>query len=368
MSDGEPILPLSDVRARLVRRFRTLANDVPAYERRVSSECASFPIGTMFPFAVPAMALDVTDGAEAAEREAAARLLDGAIRSLERQHRRPALEIKSANGKCIGFGWCLLALTVHERRGGSARFAEVRRRLSNVMNSDLRAHQFGPLDSYSGRCWPFDTVPGVLGLQLSAAIDGNAEWAEAAAEHVRWIRGAGRDARLDLPLSYVSAAKHSITAPRGCDLSLRQGLTELLDPELARDHWRSYVRHYWQEQIWAGGFREYPPGVRGRRDADSGALLAGMGFVATAFGLGAAASAGDAGRTARLAGMFRVTSALVGAGKLAMHFPPLRNLPPRYRRIFDAKAETGFLFGDVCLLHSISWPAFVRSERTSRSA
>lgn len=341
---------------------------MPGYERRVSSECASFPIGTMFPFTVPAIALDVTKGAGAAERDAAERLLDGAIRSLERQHRRSATEIKSAHGKCIGFGWCLLALAAHERTGGSAHFAEVRRHLSRVLNADLRERGFGPLDSYSGRCWPFDTVPGVLGLQLSAAIDGNAEWTEAAAEHVRWIRGPGRDTRLDLPLSFVSSAKRSITAPRGCDLSLRQGLTELLDPDLARDHWRSYVRHYWQEQVWAGGFREYPPGVQGRRDADSGALLAGMGFVATAFGLGAAASAGDAGRTARLAGMFRMTSALVGAGKLAMHIPPLRNLPPRYRRIFDAKAETSFLFGDVCLLHSISWPAFMRSERTEANA
>lgn len=363
MSAGQPILPLNDVRGRLVKRFRALANDLPSYAARVSSECARFPIGTMFPFAVPAMALDVAKDAGAAERDAAERLLGGAIASLERQHRKPALEIRTADAKCIGFGWCLLALAVHERSGGSARFAEVRRHLSSVMNSDLRAREFGPLDSYSGRCWPFDTVPGVLGLHLSAALDGHSDWAETVAGHVRWIRGRGRDARLDLPVSFVSAAKRSASAPRGCDLSLRQGLTELLDPDLAREHWREYTRHFWQEQLWAGGFREYPRGASGQSDIDSGAILAGMGFVATAFGLGAAACAGDSGRTARLAGMFRMTSALVGAGKLAMHLPPLRTLPPRYRRMFDAKAETGFLFGDVCLLHSLSWPAFVRAER-----
>jgi hypothetical protein len=81
------------------------------------------------------------------------------------------------------------------------------------------------------------------------------------------------------------------TLARGCSNSyVTIGAPELW-PEVARDFYARYERHYWQRRLGAVGFREFPAGRAGGdwyMDVDAGPVVAGFGFAASAFGVGAA--------------------------------------------------------------------------------
>lgn len=370
MSEGRKaraIAPLKGTRRNLMRRFTAFAADMPAYAARVSRECSRFPIGPLLPFAVPALALSIAgaDGGPPtpAELETAGAYLDAGLAALEKKHHVPVLEIQPGSQDSIYLGWALLALAVHEQAAGHSERSDKRRHLAAVLRADLLKRKGVALNSYPGKCWPFDTVPGLLGLKLSDELDNSIASAGAIQGHLDWMLADGRDPALDLPLSYIAPKSGKHHPPRGCDLSLRQGLTEILDPDMARAHWRAYTKHFWQEQVWAAGFREYPRDYRGAADSDSGALLSGFGFVATAFGLVAAASAGDRWRTWRLSMMFAVVDTCLSAVTLGHWVPFPKPAVKLSRQLLDHRLTSGFLFGDVCLLHSVSWPLLVQSRQ-----
>jgi hypothetical protein len=350
-----------------MRTFEAFAADMPAYSARVSRECSRFPIGPLLPFAVPAISFSIAAASGGPPKDSdfaiASEYLDAGIAAVERKHKAPLLAIPPGTHDSIYLGWALLALAIHEQASGSTTCREKRRHLAGVFLADLTKRNGAALNSYPGKCWPFDTVPGVLGLMLSDEIDHTDVSRDAIRRHLDWMKGDGLDPAFDLPRSFVSPKSGKHHPPRGCDLSLRQGLTEVLDPEMAQRHWRAYTKHFWQEQGWAGGFREYPRGYQGKSDFDSGALLSGFGFVATAFGLLAAASAGDRWRTWRLGMMFGVVDAAIGTVTLGHHVPFPKPVVTMSRRLLDHRLTTAFLFGDVCLLHTVSWPLFVQRRQ-----
>ena len=74
-----------------------------------------------------------------------------------------------------------------------------------------------------------------------------------------------------------------------------------LDPEIAARWYRTYQRNFWKDTGWIAGFTEMPCGSRqALMDVDSGPVLLELGSVATAFGIGAAKTAGRIDQAAPL--------------------------------------------------------------------
>jgi hypothetical protein len=112
-------------------------------------------------------------------------------------------------------------------------------------------------------------------------------------------------------------------------------------PDLARDWYAAYARHFWQDQGWAAGFREYP------RDAgkpatffeiDAGPIIRGFSPAANAFGLAACCSGargwfGAAGGPPSHAGIYHLPATLplrgLTTGTLTM--PSARRVRRPYR-------------------------------------
>ncbi len=348
------------IQRRLAKQFIARTEDMTTYRARVAAECDGFPEGDLFPFAFPALALcaDLERGRAARGARDAAKALVEASRMAVSARLGDVRALEPGICEGVYLGWLALVLARWEHVSGETVHAAERRHLCTILRAELEAlPEGGPLDSFPDACWPFDTIPPLVALKLSDALDRESRSARAVERHLVWIETRGRDAATGLPASHVD--RHHApdgSPPRGCDLSLRVGLMKLLDESRAQQLYRSYVRRFWSERILIAGFREYPRGHTGREDVDSGPILLGLGMAASAFGLNATRAAGDSLRELRLGlslfkfdVLWRLTCALFKRQLTG------RELPGLGAQI-ATDCVTGFLFGDVSLVLTLTWP------------
>lgn len=158
------------------------------------------------------------------------------------------------------------------------------------------------LPSYRHVYWPADTAVGVAALGIHDAIltrrygDTIARWVARARLHVDPNLGAlshAADAETGAPIGGV----------RGSSLALMSRVLIDADPEFAAEQY-SVLRRYFVDYTWGvPGVREFPRGVAGGGDVDSGPIL--LGYSGPAVVVGAAA--------ARVHGDEPVARALLGA-------------------------------------------------------
>ena len=148
------------------------------------------------------------------------------------------------------------------------------------------------LPSYPEAVWPADTAVGVAALAACGSAFGNRYRPVVA----RWV-GDVRERR-DPGLGAIPHAARAVDGmplggPRGESLALLSYVLVDVDPVLAREQYevlrRGFVDYAWG----VPGVREYPHGVDGRGDVDSGPIVLGFGGPATVVGAGAAIANGD---------------------------------------------------------------------------
>lgn len=352
---------------RLAATFLAHGHSIDHYADRVRAECmGTFPEGDLFPFVFPALSLAtlVREGqVEMSQAQAAsASLMDRARGEvIGRLGDIPAMQ--PGIRQSVYLGWLALGFGIQRAVFGDERHDDERRHLCNILLAELETRRGAPLDSFPNACWPFDTIPPLVALQVSDRLDRSAVAAPAIKRHLDWIAEQGTDPSLRLPWSKISInGSDAPQPPRGCDLSLRMGLMRMLDPAAARTLYRSYVRAYWRELGVMAGFREYPRGHVGGTDADSGPIVEGIGMAATAFGIGAAEAMGDRWRSWRLRSQLSVVSAALGLFSRCNGQTFLRPQLGDFAELHDPQAVTGFLFGDACLFLTLVWPTRWREE------
>lgn len=102
-----------------------------------------------------------------------------------------------------------------------------------------------------------------------------------------------RSGRDGLPMSEVAGVTATGRLPRGCALSFTVRYLAEVDPARAQALFRRYRESFLIRSLLVTGFREWPPGVEGQADADSGPIVQGIGAAASAFGIAAARAMGD---------------------------------------------------------------------------
>lgn len=148
------------------------------------------------------------------------------------------------------------------------------------------------LESYPGQVWPADTAPGVAALTIADSYFGGRyrtvieRWLEAVRQRCDNEFGA-------IPHAADAMEGRPLGVPRGESLALMSCILVEVDSSLARKQYEILRRNF-VDCVWGlVGVREYPHGVDGRGDIDSGPIVLGFGGPSTVVGIGAALANGD---------------------------------------------------------------------------
>ncbi|MFG1603908.1 hypothetical protein [Actinoplanes sp. NPDC049265] len=159
------------------------------------------------------------------------------------------------------------------------------------------------LAAYPGQAWPVDSTVAIASLRLydklfpphaDPAPGGRATPAPRYRATVdRWLAGAKE--RLDpatglLPHRADVATGAPIEVARGSSQSMIQRFLVDVDPAFAAQQYRVFRERF---RPWGPAIREFPTGVAGAGDVDSGPLVLGVSLSATAVTMGAARVQGD---------------------------------------------------------------------------
>ena len=157
------------------------------------------------------------------------------------------------------------------------------------------------LEAYPGQAWPVDSTVAVASLRLHDALLP----ARFDATVRRWLDGVRQ--RFDpatglLPHRVEPATGLPAEVARGTSQSIIHRFLPEIDPVFARAQYLAFRDRFVVSPLSLGpAVREYPVGLAGPSDVDSGPLLLGVSLSATVVTLGAAQTHGDAALAGALA-------------------------------------------------------------------
>ena len=147
----------------------------------------------------------------------------------------------------------------------------------------LENQEFPFLESYEGNTWPADGIIAVSCLHINNVyLDGSME------ETVEnWLGNVKQN--LDntyrlIPHKVSAVTGESLYGVRGCSQSLMLNFIYDIDPEFAKEQFEKYKSLFLDERVGLYGIREYPKGVSGWGDVDSGPVIWGIGSSASVVG------------------------------------------------------------------------------------
>jgi hypothetical protein len=185
----------------------------------------------------------------------------------------------------------IAALTSHYKLTGDGRHLPMLREQAVGLAKELDESPHGILDDYPDQCYPTDVLAAIACIRRADAVLGT-DHSAFVRRALRGFRGALLDGRGLPPYSSDSKTGAVRIYTRGCGNSYACLFAPEIWPEQAAEWYALYEKHFFQRKWTAVGFREHPKDLPGRdwssMDVDSGPILAGHGFAACAFGIGAA--------------------------------------------------------------------------------
>lgn len=186
------------------------------------------------------------------------------------------------------------ALTSRIKLLGGEKHKELLRDQVETLSRALDESPYGLLDDYPGQCYPTDVLGAVGAIKRADSVLGT--------DHSAFVQRAKRAFEGELlditglpPYAADPDFGEAIGPARGCGNSFMMLVAPELWPETAREWYSDYEKHFWQHRWTAVGFREFPKDMPNRNwymDVDAGPVVAGHGFAACAFGVGAARANG----------------------------------------------------------------------------
>ncbi|HEU4883022.1 MAG TPA: hypothetical protein VFT45_12265 [Longimicrobium sp.] len=286
---GRVVLAPDPAGARSTRvAMAQLAHLKPELEAHADAMQDWFPEGRVFTLALYGLAwVDVGRGSS-----------DGALRARALNEARWALALAEAPASRAGYGeasglphgifyegWTahLRAGTLH-LGGGAARDTAFRAACERL---DAAFRSGGPfLDTYPGQAWPADNAVGAAALRSCGTLLDPRYTRTAEA----WLRAALRHAD---PATGLLPHDAALPQPRGESVVLMIRFIHEIDPAVAAAQYAGMERTF--ATRFAGllpAVREYPRGVSGQGDVDSGPVILGVSAPASVVGIAAARMTG----------------------------------------------------------------------------
>ena len=188
---------------------------------------------------------------------------------------------------------------------------------------DLAASPAGWLPTYGkDELWACDHAPAAAALLLHGRLRGDDRTAAAGQRLVKALVGL-RAAPGGFPTRIKPSGEIVGATPRGVAMAWTAGFLLHGDPAAATGFAADFVARFCERLAAVAACREWPRGVTGKADADSGPIVQGLGMGASALGLAATRALADDGwhaallRAADLAGIgeIRKSSDLYGLEK-----------------------------------------------------
>lgn len=235
-------------------------------------------------------------------------------------------------------------LSTYQQLSGNAQYEPIIRSQVDSLTAELDARPSGLLDDYPGECYPGDVMAAVYAIQQADALLHTDHSAFIARMRRAFV--GERETQLGVPPFWADAGSGTPIEPtRGSSNSYICLTAPYLWPEDARRWYGVHARHFWQESSLFAGFREFAANDERLdthiADMDSGPILLGYGFAATAFGVGAAITNGDLDRGGKL-----LAEALPSAW-------PLPNGALLLPRVLSDTIDAPYL-GEACLLYALT--------------
>jgi hypothetical protein len=243
----------------------------------------------------------------------------------------------------------ILGLSSYEKITGATLYHPLMSRQRATLAAELAQAKRHLRDDYPDECYPADMLWAVAAIERAGRLDRTRH--NALASSLMAAFDGPLLAPEGLPAFQAdSKSGELIQGARGCGNSGILLFASELDPVIADRWYAAYDRNFWKDTGWLAGFTELP--LESRRqlmDVDSGPVLFQIGSVATAFGIGAAKTAGRMDRAVPL------TTEVV-----ACSWPtPFGFLVPG---LMGREAVGSWSLGEVALLFSMTRP--IRAAET----
>lgn len=148
------------------------------------------------------------------------------------------------------------------------------------------------LESYPGGCWPVDNIVALNSLLLHDDLYGT-NYGQVVSRWLEITRG-NLDPRTGLIPHFVDASTGQILqGSRGSSMVVALVFLPEIDPEFASEQYQTFRAEYTHTIFDFVFVREYPRGVNGRMDVDSGILVGGLSPVASGVFIASARTHGD---------------------------------------------------------------------------
>lgn len=159
--------------------------------------------------------------------------------------------------------------------------------------AELAAAETGLLADYPGQTFPADVAAAWHAILRADPLLGT-DHREQIRAGVRGFTGTMAPSGDLPPYAWFGEASPQPTTVRGSANSWLLHHAPFLWPDQARAWMSAHEREHWQTDRWLSGFREFRSGdpAAEEGDVDSGPIILGRGTAASAFGVGAARSAG----------------------------------------------------------------------------
>ncbi|BEL06961.1 hypothetical protein Q0Z83_051520 [Actinoplanes sichuanensis] len=145
------------------------------------------------------------------------------------------------------------------------------------------------LTAYPGQAWPCDSTVAIASLRLAGT-----RFAPTVDRWVTRARGLLDPATGLLPHYVDPATGALVDGARGTSQAIIQRFLVDVDPVFAREQYLVFRDRFLDRPLWLGpAIREYPHGVDGAGDVDSGPLIRGISLSTTVVAIGAAQAQGD---------------------------------------------------------------------------
>lgn len=182
------------------------------------------------------------------------------------------------------------AMTSYTHLTGEQRFVGQLRDQVETLSAEIDSSPHGLIDDYPGQCYPTDIIGAITGIHRADTV--------LKTDHSTFVQRAMRGFQppqadpYGLP-PYNSNANSGApqSDSRGCGTSFALICSPEIWPLAAQAWYQSYDAHFWQKRMGLVGFCEFAketPKDQVFSDVDSGPVVLGFGFAASAFSTGAA--------------------------------------------------------------------------------
>ncbi len=211
----------------------------------------------------------------------------------------PIDSLETPDGHAAYLGYLNFLLSLYRTITPENPFAELNDAITRTLIRRSLESPNGLIATYPGEWYPVDNSPGIASVALHGQATGTDHSAFLNSRR-SLIREHLRDRNTGLLYQAMNADGSPRDLPRGSGTALSVFFLSRAYPDLTADLFGAIQKHLAPGLFQFGAIREYPRGLPGRSDIDSGPIIFGFGFSATGFSIGGARAVGDAGLYARL--------------------------------------------------------------------